>query len=801
MDRSNDANTTVWDLPPGMDAAVGWRHGGVLFSVVAIGTVVGVLGTLTFPVGETPTGFAPTAAIQVVTGIWFGGWGVLAGTIFPALVRWLTGVEHVLRGVPGDLVLSGTAAVWFRVYRRDPRLLRRSDRLAFLAVGVGAANLLAALVTVSYFDPAAGVPASPRVWLARCAAWFFSGALPCLILGLPLLRTLSPVVVRSRLFCRGWWVSSRSAGPSLRPFRHQPIIVKMLLGLGAAGFLPLLLVVAVNLWDDYRTAHAQAVAFQREVADQIDRELRQLLGEHQERLVWLGRNLTGVAQSTSPLERALAMSRLLPALPAGLHCPNLGSLEESQEIDAVQSRALRAGTVVMVVGHGPPPARRPALNLMRLIGEGNPSDVVLVDSIELAQIDQSVFAAARQRRNEYCLRSADNQPLIVSKAYHDPDVEHGDGEFVVRRGGTSQLYFRRSMSPLAWQLDLMIPRVFGVRDALAERRNYTAVITTLALFEALMVGGYLARTLEQPIRQLTETVRQSGRLDVEVEASVQGHDEIGELAAAFNDMSRQLRRSIAALKKTTAEKERLAYELELAADMQSRILPTEPPTVPGFDISGVCVPAREVGGDFFDWQALSDIRLGLLIGDACGKGLGAAFLMSEARSIALALMQDTPSAQAVLRRTNHAMFQSRRMSEAFTTMFCAILTVPGRRLDFACAGHPAPIWYRPAIDQLDRLDTAGWPLGLELDNPITQGEINLAPGDVVVAFTDGVLDAATLENKPFGRERLEQLVRAHHTLCAAALARLVQQQVLAWCSPRDQFDDLTVLVIRTLEPG
>src|SRR5437870_4621188 len=148
MDFSNDAAASVWDIPPGTELSVGWRHLGVLVALVAIGTLVGVLATLNFPVGETRTQFTPAAAIQVVAGIWFGGWGILAGVLFPALVRLLSGVDNVVGGIPGDLILSGLPAVWFRVYRCDPRLFRRHDRLTFLAVAVVAANLLAALAGV-----------------------------------------------------------------------------------------------------------------------------------------------------------------------------------------------------------------------------------------------------------------------------------------------------------------------------------------------------------------------------------------------------------------------------------------------------------------------------------------------------------------------------------------------------------------------------------------------------------------------------------------------------------------------------
>jgi sigma-B regulation protein RsbU (phosphoserine phosphatase) len=325
------------------------------------------------------------------------------------------------------------------------------------------------------------------------------------------------------------------------------------------------------------------------------------------------------------------------------------------------------------------------------------------------------------------------------------------------------------------------------------------VITSLALFGALMIGGYLARALERPIRDLTRTVREAGRLDIDVEAVVHGNDEVGELATTFNEMSRQLRRSIAALERTTAEKERLRYEFDVAAQLQRRILPPEPPRPPGFDIAGLCEPAREVGGDFYDWTELSDIRFGLLIGDACGKGMGAAFLINESRSIIRAHLQDTPSAGAALRRTNHTLFESRTLDDTFTTMLCMVLTVPSRRLDFASAGHPSAIFYRPSTGEMAELNTTGWPLGLEPENAIGEGTVTLVAGDVVVGFTDGVIDATNPQGEQFGRSRLEQIVRENHSLCASELTLHIKQEVLNFCAEAAQFDDLTLLVIHVTD--
>jgi sigma-B regulation protein RsbU (phosphoserine phosphatase) len=766
---------------------------------MAIGTVVGGLGTLSFPVGDTPSGFAPATAIQAVAGIWFGGWGILAGVLFPAFVRSLTGPDNLPGRVLVDVIVCSLPALWFRVTRRDPRLPTRADRLTFLLVVVGLTNLISGIVGTSYLMLIEATEGGFRRWITSVLAWFASGAGPVLFLGFPLLTTLSPVVVRSSLFCRGWWSSPAGLGPSLQRFRHQPIMVKILLGIGAAGFLPLLVVVALGLWDDYRLARQQAINTQQALATQIEGHLEQMLGGHEELVSRYVDRLTRSPLPDPLVERTTALSPLYPSLLADLQTVPQESLGEFQELDNEQAKALSRGRTIIAIGPGPRPKRSDSIKLMRMVTNGSASGAVVIDSIELAELEKTLFAATRQRNHEYGLFTASGEQILASSGFRKPSSAQSEGDFAEASEGRTLLFHRRLLQKPMWLLELMIPQASGVKGALARQRDYTAVITSIALFAALLVGGYLARALERPIRNLTQTVRQAGQLDIEVEAPVYGHDEIGELATTFNEMSRQLRRSIAALERTTAEKERLRYEFDMAAELQRRILPTKPPCAAGFDIAGLCEPAREVGGDFYDWTELSDIRFGLLVGDACGKGLAAAFLINESRSIARAHLQDSPSAGAALRRTNHTLFHSRTLDDVFTTMFCMVLTAPSRRLDFASAGHPPAILYRAATGELSALDAVGWPLGLEPENAIEENTVTLAVGDVVVAFTDGVIDATDPSGEPFGRERLESLLRNNHQLCAADFAQLVKRSVLQFCAEASQFDDLTLVVIRAAE--
>jgi phosphoserine phosphatase RsbU/P len=128
-----------------------------------------------------------------------------------------------------------------------------------------------------------------------------------------------------------------------------------------------------------------------------------------------------------------------------------------------------------------------------------------------------------------------------------------------------------------------------------------------------------------------------------------------------------------------------------------------------------------------------------------------------------------------------------------------VLTIPSRRLDFASAGHPAAILFRPSTGELCELDAVGWPLGLEPENTIEENTVTLMVGDVIVAFTDGVIDATNPAGEPFGRERLEQILRENHQLPASELAELVKRSALQFCAEAAQFDDLTLVVIRATE--
>src|SRR5262245_27269594 len=389
MADTTERAPSIWDPPPGTQATVGWRHVLTALVTVAMGTVTGGLGTLSFPVGDTPSGFAPATAIQVVAGIWFGGWGILAGVIFPAIVRSLTGPDNLPGRVLVDLILCGLPALWFRVTKRDPRLETRADRLTFLFVVVGLTNLVAAVVGTSYLMLFEGSDLGLRRWFASVLAWFASGAGPVLVLGFPLLSMLSPVVTRSSLFCRGWWSSPSGLGPSLQRFRHQPIIVKILLGIGAAGFLPLLIVVAMSLWDDYRLAREQAVNTQRALAAQIEANLEQMLGGHENLVARYVDRLTRNPLPDPLAERTTALSPLYPNLLAELQTVSQESLGELQEVDNDQSQALSRGRMVITIGPGPRPKRREAMKLMRMGTSGVAAGTVVRDGIELAELERT----------------------------------------------------------------------------------------------------------------------------------------------------------------------------------------------------------------------------------------------------------------------------------------------------------------------------------------------------------------------------------------------------------------------------
>jgi serine phosphatase RsbU (regulator of sigma subunit) len=242
------------------------------------------------------------------------------------------------------------------------------------------------------------------------------------------------------------------------------------------------------------------------------------------------------------------------------------------------------------------------------------------------------------------------------------------------------------------------------------------------------------------------------------------------------------------------QKERLEKELELAREVQQSVLPRLFPDIPGYVFAGYNEPARQVGGDFYDVFRLDDRRFGLVMADVSDKGMAAALYMALTRSVLLAEAHRESSPRQVLLNV-HRLLLELGDPNMFVTIFYGVIDTATRRLVYARAGHDWPLLFRDGEHQL--LTGAGTFLGFSgIENlHLAEQVISLRPGDRLLLYTDGLTDALSANGHAFGRERLASLIEGSAHLSAGQLCSHISQQLVVHQRGREQFDDMTLLVV------
>jgi sigma-B regulation protein RsbU (phosphoserine phosphatase) len=241
------------------------------------------------------------------------------------------------------------------------------------------------------------------------------------------------------------------------------------------------------------------------------------------------------------------------------------------------------------------------------------------------------------------------------------------------------------------------------------------------------------------------------------------------------------------------ETEAVRRELELAAGIQRSLLPAHPPELAGVELAALCVPAANVGGDYYDFLVDEAGRVSLVIADVAGHSIGAALMMAMARSILRRELSEGAHPAAVLAATNDAMFDDLVRAGLFITAFCARYDPVQRRLEYANAGQNLPLLRRAATGELLELDADGASLGILRAVEFEQGSIELEPRDTLLLFTDGVTEAAAASGEQFGDERLGAVFDGR---APAELTMAVLGAVRAHAGGVGQSDDVTLVVLR-----
>ena len=352
----------------------------------------------------------------------------------------------------------------------------------------------------------------------------------------------------------------------------------------------------------------------------------------------------------------------------------------------------------------------------------------------------------------------------------------------------------------------------------------TAIAIAFGIIEliALIIGVRLTRTITGSIAQLYRATQHINRGDLSHRINVRSNDQLASLETSFNSMTESLERLLQEQK----EKQRLENELAIAQEVQAQLFPRDPKTLESLELFGVCKPARTVSGDYYDFLAMGEERLGIAVGDISGKGISAALLMatihSAVRVFELGAMPEreemvaagaaaiasgatlpaprwSMAAEQMQSPAEVLMFLNRHLyhstpPEKYATLFLGIYDGVSRKFMYSNGGHLPPFVIHDS-GNVRKLETGGLVVGLFPEIMLEQEEVKLAPGDTFVAFSDGVTEPEN-EFGEFGEERLLELVRSNRHRPLDRISEIVMTSVQDWIGDNEQPDDVTLVLAR-----
>ncbi len=354
------------------------------------------------------------------------------------------------------------------------------------------------------------------------------------------------------------------------------------------------------------------------------------------------------------------------------------------------------------------------------------------------------------------------------------------------------------MPSCKWSLGIFFPQI-ELMEVVKKLHHTVLILGALGILFISLIIAVIANSITNPLRQLAITTKNIAKGNFDVEIPVfKSKDEVGKLAHAFAYMKTSLKKYIKDLTETTAAKERMQSELSIGRDIQMGMVPKLIPPFTDqneFDLYATLKPAKEVGGDLFDFFFIDNDNLCFLIGDVSGKGVPAALFMAVTKTLIKGIAMQTNDPAEILRRVNDEAVQNNEAC-MFVTVFLAVLNIKTGEIKFANAGHNPPLIAKNNNDisflQLDN----GCALGV-VENPdfITE-RLVLRHGDLILLYTDGVTEAFNKNGEEFSEDRLENEFVSIANLPAEQIVSEVIGKVSLFSSGIPQSDDITVLALR-----
>jgi len=341
------------------------------------------------------------------------------------------------------------------------------------------------------------------------------------------------------------------------------------------------------------------------------------------------------------------------------------------------------------------------------------------------------------------------------------------------------------------------------------RRPYILIVvfSTIALcvLAGLLVSFFLRRRFVKPIRKVSEEAARFAKENTKGKdlAGISPYTELANLAGSIDTMETDMVKYMENLTAVTAEKERISAELSLARKIQANSIPTEFPPFPDrdeFDIYASMNPAREVGGDFYNFFLIDEDHLGIVIGDVSGKGVPAALFMMVTNILISDRTQMGSTPGEILKFVNNSLCQHNK-AEMFVTIWLAVLELSTGKLTASNAGHEYPVLKRAGGKYELYKDIHGFVVGGLDGMTYKEYELQLNPGDRVFVYTDGVPEATDVGNEAFGTRRMLEALNLDPDADPEKLLKTVRGAVDGFVKEAEQFDDLTMLCLEYNGPG
>lgn len=415
----------------------------------------------------------------------------------------------------------------------------------------------------------------------------------------------------------------------------------------------------------------------------------------------------------------------------------------------------------------------------------SPHGTVIAHPTRQFIMNESIFSLAEERKDEK-LRALGRR-MVKGESGFEP--------FVTLTTRTPSWLAFAPVSSTGWSVALVFPKdaVSGKVRALM----LTQALLGLAGFVLLFfVVRFIARTITRPILRLDEATRvlAGGNLDAPLPA-VAGNDEVAHLASSFAAMQKDLKTYVEELKDTTAKKERVERELQIAHSIQMSLVPrTFPPFIDrkDFEIFAVLDPARQIGGDLYDFRLLDQDHLLITVGDVSGKGIPAALFMAVTRTFLRGFFSEQRETDTVFSRLNEELLQQGDTS-MFVTLFCVVVHLPTGSCHYTNGGHCPPYVLRAsgAIEAVPNV--GGLIVGILPDVKYKTASLQLGPGDKLFFYTDGVTEAVNKENDFFGDEQLVEALEEVRGASCQDLVTGIRGRVGDFAAGAEQSDDITVM--------